>query len=68
MKDVVVPSVAELPTRQYTLLPRPPPMTLMLELLPVVSVLPMLKMKTAFGLPSELSVSVPFSCAAEAKL
>ena len=59
MNDVVVPSVAELPTLKNTL----PPCALLIsettEALAVVSVLPMLKMKTASGLPKPLSVSVP---------
>ena len=43
-------------------------MTRTVEALAVVSVLPTLKMNTAFGLPSALSVSVPVSCAAVLKL
>ena len=38
-----------------------------LELLAVVSVLPIWKMKTAFELPWPLRVSVPVSCAEEEK-
>ena len=49
--DVVVPSVAELPTCQNTLVPWPPLITLTLALLAVMSVLPIWKMKTALGLP-----------------
>jgi len=37
------------------------------ELLAVVSVLPIWKMKTAFGLLSALRVSVPVNCADEMK-
>jgi hypothetical protein len=66
--DVVVPSVAELPTRQNTLPPCAPLMSETVEALAVVSVLEMLKMKTEFGLPTPLSVSVPVNCANELKL
>src|ERR1700758_3083275 len=59
----VVPIVAELPTCQKTLQLDPPFVKRTLELLAVVSVLPILKRKEAFGLPSALSVSVPVSCA-----
>jgi hypothetical protein len=48
---VVVPSVAELPTCQNTLHWDPPLTMRTLEALAVVSVLPILKMKTALGLP-----------------
>ena len=60
---VVVPRVAELPTCQNTLQSEPPPvlMTLTTELLAVVSVLPILKTKTALALPRALRVSVPVS-------
>jgi len=56
---VVVPRVAELPTCQNTLQFEPPPITVTAEALAVVSVLAILKMKTAFGLPKALRVSVP---------
>jgi hypothetical protein len=65
-KVVSVPSVAELPTCQYT--PQGPPLIrATLEPVAVVSVLPTLKMKTAFGSPPPSSVSVPVSCADEVK-
>jgi len=67
-KDVVVPSVAELPTRQNTLPPCAPFSSVTVEALAVVSVLPMLKMNTALGLPRALRLSVPVSCAEELKL
>ena len=57
--EVAVPSVAELPTRQNTLPPCAPLIRATAEALAVVSVLPILKMKTAFELPSALSVTVP---------
>ena len=50
-KIVVVPSVAELPTCQNTLHADPPLITATDEALAVVSVLPILKMNTAPGLP-----------------
>ena len=57
---VPVPRVAELPTCQNTLPQREPPFVMTTdELLAVVRVLPILKMKTALGLPWALSVSVP---------
>ena len=49
--EVVVPSVAELPTCQKRLQPEPPLMIFTDELLAVVSVLPIWKMKTALALP-----------------
>jgi hypothetical protein len=55
--DVPVPSVAELPTCQNTLHRDPPLLTTTDELLAVVSVLAILKMKT----PGLLSVRVPVS-------
>src|SRR4051794_15100230 len=63
--DVPVPSVAELPTCQYTLLQLLPPLliTVTEELLAVVSVLPILKRNSAFGLPRASRVSAPVSCA-----
>jgi hypothetical protein len=57
--EVVVPRVAELPTCQNRLQPEPPSMTFTDELLAVVSVDPIWKMKTAFALPWASSVSVP---------
>ena len=51
MNEVVVPRVAELPTCQNTLQPEPPLMMFTDELLAVVSVLPIWKMKTALALP-----------------
>ena len=65
---VSAPSVAELPTRQNTLVPSPPPITLTLELLPVVRALPMLNTNTAFGFPKAFRVRAPVSCAVELKL
>src|SRR4051794_25770553 len=63
MKDVVVPAVAELPTCQNTLHGEPPLIITTDEALAVVSVLPILKTKTAPALPNALSVRVPVSCA-----
>src|ERR1700730_7561145 len=57
--DVVVPSVAELPTFQNTLPPCAPLMSETAEALAVVSVLPMLNMKTELGLPSPLRLRMP---------
>ncbi len=54
-KDVLVPSVAELPTTQNTLHGDAPPISATLESVAVVSVLTDLKTKT----PGPLSVSVP---------
>jgi hypothetical protein len=65
--DVAVPSVAELPTCQNTLPADPALIRTTDEALAVVSVLPILKMKTALALPWPLSVRVPVSCAEEAK-
>lgn len=59
--DVPVPSVAELPTCQNTLHVAPPLIRTTDEPLAVVSVLPILKMKTALALPWALSVRVPVS-------
>ena len=59
MNDVVVPSVAELPTFQNTLPPCAPLISVTAEALAVVSVLPMLKMKTELGLPRPLRVRAP---------
>src|SRR5665213_853084 len=52
--NVVVPSVAELPTLQKTWPPCAPLISATAEALAVVSVLPMLKMKTELGLPRPL--------------
>ena len=60
---VPVPSVAELPTCQNTLHGEPPLFTSTRELLAVVSVLPILKMKTALAFPWASRMSVPVSCA-----
>lgn len=62
-----VPSVAELPTCQNTLQLDPELMTGTLELLAVVSVLPIWKTKTAAGLPWASSVSVPVNWAEDEK-
>src|SRR5687767_2335789 len=59
--DVVVPSVAELPTCQNVLLADAPLMRTTEEALAVVSVLPILKMKTALVLPRASSVRAPVS-------
>jgi hypothetical protein len=60
LKIVLVPRVAELPTCQKTLEAWAPPMRFT-ALLPaaVVSVVPIWKMKTEFGLPLPLRVTVP---------
>ena len=65
VNDVPVPSVAELPTCQKTLLQLLPPllMTVTDEALAVVSVLPILNRKSAFALPRALRVNAPVSCA-----
>ncbi len=60
-KVVPVPRVAELPTCQNTLQFTPPLITATAELLAVVSILPILKTKTAAGFPWALSVRVPVS-------
>ena len=59
--DVVVPSVAELPTCQNALHTDPSLITTTDEPLAVVSVLPILKMKTALASPWASSVRVPVS-------
>jgi hypothetical protein len=60
LKVVPIPRVAELPTCQKTLEACAPPMRFTLLLLAaVISVLPIWKMKTAFGLPLPLRVTVP---------
>ena len=51
-KEVVVPSVAELPTFQNKPTPAPPLITSTAEALAVVRVVPISKMKSEFGLPS----------------
>ena len=58
--EVVVPSVAELPILQNTLPAWAPLINKMLEALAVVSVLPMLKMKTELGVPYPFWRSVLF--------
>lgn len=62
-----VPSVAELPTCQNTLHRDAMLMRETLEVLAVVSVLPIWKTKTAAGFPRAFSVSVPVSCADDEK-
>src|ERR1700682_2470899 len=57
--DVVVPSVAELPTLQNTLPPCAPFNSETAEALAVVSVLPMLKTKIELGLPRPLRLRTP---------
>lgn len=60
LKVVLVPRVAELPTCQKTLDAEAPPMRFTVLLVDaVVSVVPIWKMKTAFGLPLPLRVTVP---------
>ena len=57
--DVVVPSVAELPTLKNTLPPCAPLSSEIVEALAVVSVLPMLKMNIELEFPRPLSVRRP---------
>ena len=57
--DVVVPSVAELPTLQNTLPPCAPFSSETTEALAVVNVLPMLKTKTELGLPRPFRLRTP---------
>ena len=64
---VFVPSVAELPTCQKTLFAEAPLISVTLELLAVVSVLPIWKTKTAFGLPRPFRTRAVFSCAEDEK-
>jgi hypothetical protein len=64
---VLVPKVAELPTCQKTLSPSPPLVKATDEALAVVSVLPIWKTKTAFGLPCAFRVSAPVNCADDVK-
>jgi hypothetical protein len=70
-KSVPVPSVAELPTCQKTLMPGVGlgPSLIVTTLLfdAVVRVDPIWKTKTASGLPWSSSVRVPVSCAEEEK-
>src|SRR5450631_374129 len=66
--DVVVPSVAELPTLQNTLPPCAPFNSETTDALAVVSVLAILKIKTEFGLPRPFRLSTPVNCADELKL
>jgi hypothetical protein len=61
LNAVVVPRVAELPTCQNTLQSEPPLIMRTDELLAVVSLLPIWKMKTALLLPSASRVSSPVS-------
>jgi hypothetical protein len=67
MNEVVVPRTAELPICQNTLQLEPPLIMLTEELLAVVSVLPIWKIKTALALPWALRVTVPVNCAEEEK-
>jgi hypothetical protein len=64
---VSVPSVAELPTCQNTLQTDPPLITRTLELLAVVSVLPIWKTQTAPELPWAFNRSVPVNPAEDEK-
>jgi hypothetical protein len=59
MNDVLVPSVAELPTCQKTLQGWAPLISRTLALLAVMSVLSIWKMNTALALPWALSVRLP---------
>src|SRR4051794_37120651 len=67
--EVPVPSVAELPTCQKTLLQLLPPLLMIVtdELLAVVRLLPILKRNSAFALPRASRVSAPVSCADDVK-
>lgn len=67
LKLVLVPRVAELPTWKKMLQVFAEPIACTLELLAVVSVLPILKINTAAGFPCPSSVSVPVSWAEELK-
>jgi len=64
---VATPTVAELPTCQYTLHGEAPLITSTDELLAVVSVLPIWNTKTALGSPWASRMSCPVSCADVAK-
>jgi len=66
-KRVPVPSVAELPTCQYTLQGEAPLISSTEALLAVVSVLPIWNTNTALASPLASRVSGPVSCAAVAK-
>src|ERR1035437_8021239 len=67
--EVVVSRVAELPTCQNTLQPGPEPPLIKVTDEPgwVMSVVPVLKIQTAFGSPRALRVSVPVNPAEESK-
>jgi hypothetical protein len=67
MKTVFVPRVAELPTCQNTFDGEPPLVITTDAALAVVSVLPILKTKTAFGSFCASSVRMPVSCADDEK-
>jgi hypothetical protein len=66
-KLVVVPNVAELPTRQKTWRGRAVLISTTLDALAVMRVLPILKRKTAAGLPWASRVSVPVIPAEDGK-
>ena len=66
-KLVLVPSVADLPACQNTPVPVSPFTALTLELLAVVSVLPIRNRDCALGFPSASKRSAPVNCADEAK-
>jgi len=66
-KAVFVPRVAELPTCQSTLSAEAPLISVTLELLAVVSVLPIWKMKRALELPWPSRTRAVFNCAEEEK-
>ena len=60
-----LPMVAELPTCQYTSQAWPPLIIVTVELVVVVSVLPIWKTNTASASPWASSVRAPLSCAAD---
>ncbi len=62
-KSVFVPSIAELPIRQKVLHDCAPLISFTLELLAVVRVLPVLKMKTLLLLPCPSNVRLPVNWA-----
>ena len=66
-RAVVVPSVAELPTRHEMPHAEPPLMTLTDAPAAVVSVLPILNTKAALGSPPASRTRAPVSCADELK-
>lgn len=66
-KVVPVPRVAELPTCQNTLQAEAPLIRSTFALLAVINVLPILKIKTAFGSPCASRVTVPVRPADDAK-